>query len=151
MKKGIAVFLICIWAFVCFGCGKETHEPTAGEEGLVTMTAVLTEDEETTLECTIFNKTLKDITTGDMYCLQVLKGKSFIDVPLLPESGGFNLISRIILSGDEYSYRAYIEGNYGDLEAGHYRIVKEYTIKESDNPEKENADKERVSAEFDLP
>lgn len=82
--------------------------------------------------------------------MQVLKGKSFIDVPLLPESGGFNLVSIDVLSGDEYSYRAYIEKNYGDLEAGHYRIVKEYTNKDSGNLKEENVGKEIVSAEFDL-
>ena len=39
---------------------------------------------------------------------------------------------------------------YGDLETGHYRIVKEYTNKEKGSEEKENTSKETVSAEFDL-
>lgn len=151
MKKGIVIFLICMCFFTCFGCEKKTQKQTAGEDGLVTMGAVLTEDNNSTLECTIFNKTQKDIVIGDEYYLQVLKGKSFIDVPLLPEAGGFNLVSIDVLSGDEYSYRAYIEKNYGDLEAGHYRIVKEYTNKDSGNLKEENVGKEIVSAEFDLP
>lgn len=88
---------------------------------------------------------------GEEYYLQVLKDKSFVDVPLLPEAGAFNLVNWDILSGEEYSYRAYIEHNYGDLEAGRYRIVKEYTNKEKGSRKKENAGKETVSAEFDLP
>lgn len=135
--------------FICSGCEKEKQ--TAGENGLVTMSATLTEDNSTTLVCTIVNKTKKDIVIGEEYYLQVLKDKFFVDVPLLPEAGAFNLLSRDILSGDEYSYRAYIEKNYGDLEAGHYRIVKEYTNKEKGSQKKENASKETVSAEFDLP
>ncbi len=151
MKKGIVIFLICMWVFICFGCEKKTQKQIAGEDGLVTMDAVLTEDNNITLKCTIFNKTQKDITIGEEYYLQVLKGKSFVDVPLLSEVGGFNLVSIDVLSGDEYSYRAYIEDNYGNLEAGHYRIVKEYTNKDSSNRKEENSDKEIVSAEFDLP
>ena len=46
---------------------------------------------------------------GEEYYLQVLKDKSFVNVPLLPEAEAFNLLSRDILSGDEYSYRVYIE------------------------------------------
>lgn len=150
MKNGIVIFVICICAlFICSGCEKEKQ--TAGEDGLVTMSATLTEDDSTTLVCTIFNKTEKDIVIGEEYYLQVLKDKSFVDVPLLPEAGGFDLLSRDILSGYEYSYRAYIEKNYGDLEAGRYRIVKEYTNKEEGSQKKENASKETVSAEFDLP
>ncbi|RKI42794.1 hypothetical protein D7V86_04745 [bacterium D16-51] len=152
MKKGIVVFVICIFSFfTCFGCEKKTEKQPAGEDGLVTMSAVLTEDNSTTLVCTIFNKTKKDIVIGEEYSLQVLKDKTFVDVPLLPEAGAFNLLSRDILSGDEYSYRAYIEHNYGDLEAGRYRIVKEYVNKEKGSREKVNASKETVSAEFDLP
>ena len=105
------------------------------------MSAVLTEDDSTTVECTIINKTKKDIVTGEEYSLWVLKEKSFVEVPLLPEAGGFNLSSKDILSGDEYSFRAYIEKYYGKLEAGHYRIVKEYTDKEKDG--KKDTDKER--------
>ena len=66
------------------------------------MSAALTEDNSTTLVCTIFNKTKKDIVIGEEYSLQVLKGKSFVDVPLLPEAGAFDLLSRDILPGDEY-------------------------------------------------
>lgn len=150
MKKGIVIFVICICvSFICSGCKNEKQ--TAGEDGLVTMSAALIEDNSTTLECTIFNNTKKDIVIGEEYYLQVLKDKSFIDVPLLPEAGAFNLLSRDILSGQEYSFRAYIEKNYGELEAGRYRIVKEYTNKEKGSQEKENASKETVSAEFDLP
>ena len=150
MKKGIVIFLLCMWVITCLGCEKKTQKQTAGEDGLVTMSAVLTEDNNTTLKCTIFNKTQKDIVIDEEYYLQVLKGKSFVDVPLLPKAGGFNLVSIDVLSGDEYSYRAYIEKNYGDLEAGHYRIVKEYTNKDNGSQKEENAGKEFVSAEFDL-
>lgn len=156
MKKGIVIFAICICAFfICSGCEKktekQTEEQTAGEDGLVTMSADLTEDDSTTLACTIVNKTKKDIMIGEEYSLQVLKDKSFVDVPLLPEAAAFNLLGINILSGEEYSDRVYIEHNYGDLEAGHYRIVKEYTNKEKGSQKKENASKETVSAEFDLP
>lgn len=65
MKKGIVIFLICMCFFTCFGCEKKTQKQTAGEDGLVTMRAVLTEDNNSTLECTIFNKTQKDIVIGD--------------------------------------------------------------------------------------
>ena len=150
MKNGIVIFVICICVcFICSGC--ENEKQTAGEDGFVTMSATLTEDNSTTLVCTIVNKTKKDIVIGEEYYLQVLKDKSFVDVPLLPEAGAFNFLSRDILSGDEYSYRAYIEENYGDLETGRYRIVKEYTNKEKGSQKKENASKEVVSAEFDLP
>lgn len=152
MKNGIVIFVICICVFfICSGCEKKTEKQTAGEDGLVTMSAALTEDNSTTLVCTIFNKTKKDIVIGEEYSLQVLKGKSFVDVPLLPEAGAFDLLSRDILPGDEYSYRAYIEHNYGDLDAGRYRIVKEYASKEKGSRKKENASKETISAEFDLP
>lgn len=155
-KKGsnragnIVILAICICvAFICSGCKDEKQ--TVGEDGLVTMSAIITEDNSTTLECTIINKTKKDIVIGEDYYLQVLKDKSFVDVPLLPEAGAFDLLSIDILQGQEYSFRAYIEKNYGDLEAGHYRIVKEYTNKEKGSKQKENASKETVSAEFDLP
>ena len=144
--------LLCICViFFCSGCEKRTEKQTAREDGLVTMSATLTEDNSTNLVCTIVNKTQKDIVIGEEYYLQVLKDKSFVDVPLLPEAGAFNLLSRDILSGHEYSYRAYIQKNYGELEAGRYRIVKEYTNKEKGSRKKENASKETVSAEFDLP
>ncbi|MCI8562640.1 MAG: hypothetical protein HFH69_03895 [Lachnospiraceae bacterium] len=152
MKNGIVIFVICICVFfICSGCEKKTEKQTAGEDGLVTMSATLTEDNSTTLVCTIFNKTKKDIVIGEEYSLQVLKGKSFVDVPLLPEAGAFNLLSRDILPGYEYSYRAYIEHNYGDLDAGRYRIVKKYTSKEKGSQKKDRASKATVSAEFDLP
>lgn len=153
MKKGIVIFAICIFAFcICSGCGKKTEKQTetAGKDGLVTMSADLTEDDSATLACTIVNKTKKDIMIGEEYSLQVLKDKSFVDVPRLPEAAAFNLLGINILSGEEYSYRVYIEHNYGDLEAGRYRIVKEYTNEEKGSQKKENAGKETVSAEFDL-
>jgi hypothetical protein len=155
-KKGIAFLVICICIFsICSGCGKnaeeQTEKQTVGEDGLVTMSATVTEDDSTTLSCTIVNKTKKDISIGEEYSLQVLKDKSFVDVPLLPDAGAFDLISTDILSGEEYSYRAYIETNYGDLEKGRYRIVKEYTNKEEGGQKEENAGKETVYAEFDLP
>jgi hypothetical protein len=150
----LAFLCICV-SFICSGCGKKTEKQaekqTVGENGLVTMSATVTEDDSTTLACTIVNKTKKDIVIGDAYSLQVLKDKSFVDVPLLPEANAFNLLSRDILSGDEYSYRAYIETNYGELEAGRYRIVIEYTNKEKSSQKKENTSKETVTAEFDLP
>lgn len=43
-----------------------------------------------------------------------------------------------------------IEKNYGKLDAGHYRIVKEYTIKGDDSEQTNDDTKETVSAEFDL-
>ena len=142
--------LICICVIlICSGC--EYEKQTVGADGLVTMSATLTEDNSTILACTIVNKTKKDIVVGEEYNLQVLKDKSFVDVPLLPEAGAFNLLSRDILVGEEYSYKTNIEENYGDLEAGRYRIVKEYTNKEKGSQEKENASQETVSAEFDLP
>lgn len=148
VKKNIVILAICMGvSFSCAGCTSEKQtagKQTVAKDGAVTMRAVLTEDDSTTVECTIVNKTKKDIVTGEEYSLQVLKDKSFVDVPLLPEAGGFNLSSKDILSGDEYSFRAYIEKYYGELEAGHYRIVKEYTDKEKDT------DKETISAEFDL-
>ena len=164
MKNGIVIFVLCICAFfICSGCGRKTEKQTAaekqitvekqtaGEDGLVTMSAALTEDNDTTLVWTIINKTKKDIMIGEVYTLQVLKDKSFVDVPRLPEAAGFNLLGRDILSGQEYSDRVDIEHNYGDLEAGRYRIVKEYTNNEKGSQKKENADEETVSAEFDLP
>ena len=82
MKKSIVFFAICISVFfICSGCEK-TEKKTTGEDGLVTMSAALTEDNNTTLECTIVNKTKKDIVVGEEYSLQVLKDKSFVDVPL---------------------------------------------------------------------
>lgn len=150
MKKNLFIIVICICvSFICSGCKNEKQ--TDGEDGLVTMSVALTEDNSTTLECTIVNKTKKDIVIGEEYYLQVLKDKSFVDVPLLPEAGAFDLLSRDILAGQEYSFRAYIEKNYGELEAGRYRIVKEYRNKEKGSQEKEHASKETVSAEFDLP
>lgn len=152
VKKNIVVLAICMgFSLCCTGCTSEKQtagKQTFGKDGAVTMRAVLTEDDSITVECTIVNKTKKDIVTGEEYSLQVLKDKSFVDVPLLPEAGGFNLSSKDILSGDEYSFRAYIEKYYGELEAGHYRIVKEYTDKEKDG--KKDTEKETVSAEFDL-
>lgn len=109
MKKSIIVFAICICAFICSACEKKDKAQTAGEDGLVTMSAALTDDKSTTLECTIFNKTKKDIAIGEEYCLQVLKDKSFVNVPLLPEAGAFDLLSISVLSGEEYSYRVYRE------------------------------------------
>lgn len=149
MKKGIVILGMCLFVMTCVGCEKKTQNQAAAEDGVVTMRADLTEDDSTTVDCTIFNKTDKDIAIGEEYGLQVLDGKSFVDVPLLPEAGGFNLVSTDISSGEEYSYRAYIEKNFGDLEKGHYRIVKEYTDK--DSQKKEDTEKETVSAEFDLP
>jgi hypothetical protein len=152
MKKVIVFWGVCLCVFfICSGCGKKTEEQNVGKDGEVTMSATVTEDDNTTLKCTIVNKTKKDITIGEEYSLQVLKDKSFVDVPLLPDAGAFDLISTDILSGEEYSYRAYIETNYGDLEKGHYRIVKEYTNKGDDSQKKENTDKMTVAAEFDLP
>lgn len=148
MKKSILMLIMCMCMLACFGCGKKTKKPTSGVEGQVTMSAELTGDESMTLECTIFNKTSKDIVTGEEYSLQVLQGKSFVDVPLI--TGAFNLVSIDILAGEEYGYRAYIEKNYGKLDAGHYRIVKEYTIKGDDSEQTNDDTKETVSAEFDL-
>lgn len=111
----------------------------------------LTKDNDTTLVWTIINKTEKDIEIGEEYYLQVLKDKSFVDVPRLPEAAAFNLLSRDILSGREYSDRVSVEHEYGELESGRYRIVKEYTNKEKGSQKKENASEEKVSAEFDLP
>lgn len=163
MKRGMVIFVVCICVFfICSGCGRKPEKQTAGEDdlvamstagadGLVTMSAALTENDSTTLVCTIVNKIEKDIVIGEKYQLQVLKDESFADVPRLPEAEGFNLLSRDILSGHEYSYRVDIEHNYGDLEAGRYRVVKEYTNKEEDSQKTENVSKETVSAEFDLP
>ena len=90
MKKGIVIFAICIFAFcICSGCGKKTEKQTetAGKDGLVTMSADLTEDDSTTLACTIVNKTKKDIMIGEEYSLQVLKDKSFVD-----EAGRYRIV-----------------------------------------------------------
>lgn len=88
---------------------------------------------------------------GEEYVLQVLKDKTFVDVPLCPEGGAFNLLGIVILSGQEYSCKAYIQDHYGDLKTGHYQIVKEYTIQEKGHRKRENTSKEKVLAEFDLP
>lgn len=152
MKKGIILFLLCLCMVNCLGCEKQEKEQTkqqeqiVGLDGLVTMSAELTEDESITLNCTIFNKTDKDISTGVSYTLQVLDGDSYIDVPLLPDAGGFDLNAMIVSAGKERNYRVYIENNYGDLEKGHYKIIKEYSVGGSNNQEKES-----VLAEFDLP
>lgn len=152
MKKGIVIFALCMCVVLtCFGCEKKTQKKTAGEDGLVTMSADLTEDDSTTLAYTIFNKTENDIVIGEEVTLQVLKDKSFVDVPLLDGDRAYNLLAINISSGEEYSDRVPIEDSYGDLEAGRYRIVKEYANKEKDGEKKENASKETVSAEFDLP
>lgn len=156
MKKGIIIFALCICVvFTCFGCEKntekQTEEQTAGEDGMVSMSAALTEDSSTTLAYTIFNKTENDIVMGEEFTLQVLKDKSFVDVPLLDGDRAYNLVAINISSGEEYSDRVPIEDSYGDLEAGRYRIVKEYTNKEKGSQKKESASKETVSAEFDLP
>lgn len=160
MKNGIVIFVICICAFfICSGCGRETEKQivaekqTAGEDGLVTMSATLTKDDGTILEYTIINKIEKDIMTGEMYTLQVLKDKSFVDVPRLPDAAKFNLVGIIISSGQKYSDKIDIGHNYGDLEAGCYRIVKEYEYRseEKGSWKKENTDEETVTAEFVLP
>ncbi len=150
MKKGIVVFVICICVFFIYS-GCENKKQTVKEDGLVTMSAAPAEDNGATLVYTIVNKTKKDIVIGEEYSLQVLQDKSFVDVPLLSGAEAFNLLGRDILSGNEYSGRVNIKKNYGDLEAGHYRIVKEYTNKEEGSQKKGNASKETVSAEFDLP
>lgn len=151
MKKVIVLLGICLCTFlICSGCEKKTEEQTIGKDGEVSMSATVTEDDNTTLKCTIVNKTSKDITIGEEYSLQVLKDESFVDVPLSPDAGSFNLESIDVSAGEEYTYRAYIGANYGDLEAGHYRIVKEYTNKGDDSQSEDNADKETVAAEFDL-
>ncbi len=156
MKKGIVIFALCMCVvFTCFGCEKktekQTEEQTAGEDGMVSMSATLTDDSSTTIVYTIFNKTENDIVIGEEVTLQVLKDKSFVDVPLLDGDRAYNLLAINISSGEEYSDRVPLEDSYGDLEAGRYRIVKEYANKEQDGQKKENASKETVSAEFDLP
>lgn len=150
MKKRILALVMCLCMFACLGCDKETKKQTAAVDGQVTMSADLTGDDSTTLECTIYNKTSKDIVTSEEYSLQVLQGQSFEDVSLLSGAGAFNLESIDIRAGEEYGYRAYIEKNYGELKAGHYRIVKEYTVKGDDSEKADDAAKETVSAEFDL-
>lgn len=147
MKKRILMIILCMCMLVCLGCDKKTKKQSSGVEGQVTMNVELTGDDSMTLECTIFNKTTNDIVTGEEYSLQVLQGKSFVDVPLI---GGFNLESINISAGEEYGYRAYIEHDYGKLETGHYRIVKEYTVKKDDSEKADGAVEETVSAEFDL-
>ena len=98
-KRAIKIFAICICAlFICSGCGGETEKQTAGEEGLVTMSAALTEDETAIVEGAIFNKTEKDIETGEEYTLEVLEDGSFVEVPRL-NSVAFNLGLIYILSG----------------------------------------------------
>lgn len=151
-KRAIKIFAICICAlFICSGCEGETEKQTAGEDGLVTMSAALTEDETVIVTSTIFNKTEKDIETGEEYTLEVLKDGSFVEVPRL-NSVAFNLGLIHILSGDERSYRVDIGRMYGDLAAGRYRIVKKYWVRnrEKGSRKKGNTDKETVTAEFDL-
>ncbi len=151
-KRAIKIFAICIFAlFICSGCGGETEKQTAGEDGLVTMSAALTEDEAAIVTGTIFNKTEKDIETGEEYTLEVLKDGFFVEVPRL-NSVAFDLAAIYILSGDERSYRIDIGRMYGDLEEGRYRIVKKYwdRNREKGSRKKGNADKETVTAEFDL-
>lgn len=151
-KNYAAVFIVCMSVVLGFsGCAEKAEKQPSGKAGLVTMSVALTEDDRTTLNCTVFNKTSKDIVIGEAYSLQVLKDKAFVDVSTLPDAGAFNLQSINILSGNDYSYRAYIEDNYGKLESGHYRIVQEYTNKEKGSTGKESKSKETVSAEFDLP
>jgi len=148
VKRAIKIFAICICAlFICSGCEGETEKQIAGEDGLVTMSAALTEDETAIVAGTIFNKTEKDIETGEEYTLQVLKDGSFVDVPRL-NSVAFDLVAIGILSGDERSYRIDIGRAYGDLEAGRYRIVKKYWDRNS--RKEQNAAEETVTAEFDL-
>ncbi len=115
------------------------------------MSAALTEDETAIVEGAIFNKTEKDIETGEEYTLEVLKDGSFVEVPRL-NSVAFNLGLIQILSGDESSYRIDIGRAYGDLEAGRYRIVQKYWVrnKEKGSRKEGNADEETVTAEFDL-
>ncbi len=163
MKKSIVIFAICICVFfLCSGCGKEierqaagsgkeTEKQKAGEDGLVTMSAELAEDEKNTIVTgIIFNKTEKDIETGEEYTLQVLKDKSFVDVPPL-NSLAWNLAAIEILSGRERSYRIDIGHVYGDLEAGRYRIVKKYWDRENRKQKDRDSYEKTVTAEFDLP
>lgn len=152
MKRAIKIFAICICAlFICSGCGREAEKQTAGEDGLVTMSAALVEDEPTIVTGTIFNKTEKDIETGEEYTLQVLKDGSFVDVPRL-RSVAFNLVAIPILSGEERSYRIDIGRAHGDLEAGRYRVVQKYWDegRKKGSGKEENTDEETVTAEFDL-
>ena len=52
VKKNIIILAICMGAaFCCSGC--TSKKQTVAKDGAVTMSAVLTEDDSTTVECTI--------------------------------------------------------------------------------------------------
>ena len=65
-----ALFVPCrlglrLFVMTCVGCEKKPQNQAAAEDGVVTMRADLTEDDSTTVDCTIFNKTDKDIAIGE--------------------------------------------------------------------------------------
>lgn len=167
MRKKIIILAVSICVFsLCYGCGVKTdaqlgekknvgtenEKQTVGVDGLVTMSAELTEDEVSAVKCIIYNKTKKKIETGENYSLQALKDGSFVDLKSLP-GHAYNLELLGIDPGRELSYKADIGYSYGDLPAGRYRIVKKYRYASEgkDAQEDDAKGEETVTEEFDLP
>ena len=85
------------------------------------------EMQQNKLIITYKNTTEKTVHFGDIYFLQLLKNNTWTKVPEL-SNVGYDLIRRKLLSHNTYIDTVELKNIYGELDTGHYKIIKEMYI-----------------------
>jgi hypothetical protein len=94
----------------------------------------------TKITITYTNKTNKEVTYGAFYRLQLLKNDKWTEVSLLPNVA-FDDIALGVAAKKSTSESVELKYSYGQLSAGHYKIIKEMSNETT---------KFDVVAEFDI-
>ena len=120
MKKLAAIFLI--FAVLMAGCAKESaYQPT----GAANATMAVSDVTPTGITVTIQDANPEPFVYGEWYVIEQQKDGSWYEVKAKITDYGFNEIGWLTDERGELTMTVEWEWLYGDLPAGHYRILKQ--------------------------
>ena len=164
MKKRLLILVLVLAALTVVLSGCATEEPPSDEPKknayFTDIDENLLEDIRLTVTPTILTDGAQDITTtitntsdknnyifGVYVYLEVLDGGKWVEYPLL-ENVAWTMEAYLCEPGSTKDMPGHIQGLYGNLPAGRYRIAKDFQLTDSDWHPKET--KGYAVAEFEV-
>lgn len=139
MKK-VFVLLIAICILLC-GCVKT--EPQI-DPNLIKIEITYSDSKNITFD--VINNSKDSIEFGSEYSIEYLEGKEWIPVAERTATF-FDMMARILASGEKMNFSFDIAARYGELSSGTYRIAKDFTLLNEDGIP---CGSQRAFAEFEV-
>jgi hypothetical protein len=139
MKK----FLVLLIAICVLFCGCVKTEPQI-DPNLIKIEITYSDSKNITFD--VINNSKDSIEFGSEYSIEYLEGKEWIPVAERTETF-FDMMARILASGEKMNFSFDIAARYGELSSGTYRIAKDFTLLNEDGIP---CGSQRAFAEFEV-